>query len=63
MIQGPPGTGKSRITAFITAVMYANFDEPILVCTYQNETADLLYEALNKQKTLKGRVMRVYSST
>lgn len=33
------------------------------MCSALNETADLLYEALNKQETLKGRVMRVYSKT
>ena len=33
------------------------------MCSALNETADLLYEALNKHATLKGRVMRVYSKT
>jgi len=33
------------------------------VCSALNETADLLFEALNKHETLKGRVMRVYSRT
>ena len=63
LIQGPPGTGKTRTLAFIAALMNANSYEPILVCSFQNETADLLYEALNNQETLKGRVMRVYSKT
>ena len=43
--------------------MNASSQEPILVCSYLNETADLLYEALNKHATLKDRVMRVYSRT
>jgi hypothetical protein len=43
--------------------MNSNSTEPILVCSALNETADLLYEALNKQETLKGCVMRVYSKT
>ena len=63
LIQGPPGTGKTKTLAFIVAVMHANSTEPILVCSALNETADLLYEALNKHRTLKGRVMRVYSRT
>lgn len=49
--------------AFIAALMNSNSTEPILVCSALNETADLLYEALNKQETLKRCVMRVYSRT
>ena len=63
LIQGPPGTGKTRVLAFIAALMNANSKDPILVCSALNETADLLYEALEKHDTLKGRVMRVYSRT
>lgn len=63
LIQGPPGTGKTRVLAFIAALMNANSKDLILVCSALNETADLLYEALEKHATLKGRVMRVYSRT
>ena len=63
LIQGPPGSGKTKVMAFIAALMNSNSTEPILVCSALNETADLLYEALNKQETLKECVMRVYSRT
>jgi len=31
-----------------------------LVCSFQNETADLLYEALDKIPILSGHIIRVY---
>jgi hypothetical protein len=31
-----------------------------LVCSFQNETADLLYEALDKIPILSGSIIRVY---
>lgn len=34
--------------------------EHILVCANQNETADLLYEALDKIPMLSNRIIRVY---
>jgi len=33
LIQGPPGTGKTRIMAFISAMMNANSEEHVLVCS------------------------------
>lgn len=33
----------------------------ILVCSFQNETADLLYEALEKIHYLKDTIVRVYA--
>lgn len=32
-----------------------------MVCSFQNETADLLYEALDKIDFLKDKIIRVYS--
>lgn len=39
--------------------MYANKKEPILVCAAQNETADLLYDALSEYG--ESKIIRVYS--
>lgn len=38
-----------------------SFEEKIMVCSEKNETADLLYEALEKINLLKDNIIRVYS--
>jgi superfamily I DNA and/or RNA helicase len=40
--------------------MFVQSAEHILVCANQNETADLLYEALDKIPMLSSRIIRVY---
>ena len=60
LVQGPPGTGKTKLLSAIVAFMYVQSAEHILVCANQNETADLLYEALDKIPMLSQRIIRVY---
>jgi hypothetical protein len=40
--------------------MFVNSNDHILVCSFQNETADLLYEALDKIPMLSPHLIRVY---
>ena len=46
----------------IAALMQEDSPKPILVCTFQNETADLLYEALDKFECIRDITLRVYSN-
>lgn len=61
MIQGPPGTGKTKTLAAIVAFMALHSADSILVCSQQNETADLLYQALDQYDFLKEIILRIYS--
>ena len=61
LIQGPPGTGKTKLLASIVAFMHSFRSDHILVCSFQNETADLLYEALEKVPFLSGTLVRIYA--
>jgi MoxR-like ATPase len=63
LIQGPPGTGKTKTLAMIVALMHIYSKDPIMICSDQNETADLLYEALNKHESIASTVIRVYSKS
>lgn len=47
----------------IVALMHIYSKDPIMICSDQNETADLLYEALNKHESIASTVIRVYSKS
>ena len=47
----------------IVALMHMHSIDPIMICSDQNETADLLYEALNKHESIASTVIRVYSKS
>lgn len=46
----------------IVALMCLQSEKHVLVCAYQNETADLLYQALEAYGFLKDKLLRVYST-
>ena len=64
LIQGPPGTGKTKVLAGVIANMHLQRpNEPILVATSMNFTADLVADALYQLDAIKDKMCRVYSAS
>ena len=63
LIQGPPGTGKTTMLCGIAASWVHKKDsKKILLCAHSNQATDMIAERLNTVKSLRDKIVRVYSS-